>query len=162
MTADTKLRGAPPAHAAAETALNLQRGRPFKKGQSGNPKGKPKGTRNRTTVIAQNLLDGQAEALVRKVVELALEADLTCLRICLERLVPPKKDAPIEIGLPEVRTVADIPKILAAVTAKLGEGGITPSEARTVIDLAEAFRKSLEVADLELRIFALEEQLKSH
>jgi hypothetical protein len=74
--------------------------------------GKPKGTRNRTTVIAQEILDGEAEALVRKVVELALEADLTCLRICLERLVPPKKDAPIEISLPEVRTVADIPRTL--------------------------------------------------
>ncbi len=135
---------------------------PFQKGQSGNPNGKPKGTRNRTTVIAQNLLDGETEALVGKLVRLALEGDPACLRICLERLVPPKKEAPIEIGLPEVGTVADIPKILAAVTAKLGAEGITPSEARTVIDLAEAFRKALEVADLEPRVRALEEELKSH
>jgi hypothetical protein len=78
----------------------------------------------------------------------------------LERLVPPKKVAPIEISLPEVRTVADIPKILAAVSAKLGAGGITPSQARTVIDLAEAFRNALEVADLEPRVLALEQRFK--
>ena len=146
----------------AESALNLQRGRPFQKGQSANPKGKPKGTRKGTTVIAQNLLDGEGEALVRKVVELALEGDLPCLRICLERLVPPEKNAPIEIGLPQICAVVDIPKILAALSAKLDAGGISPSEARTVIDLAEAFRKALEVADLGPRIHALEEKSKSH
>ncbi len=134
---------------------------PFKKGQSGNPDGKAKGTRNRTTVIAQRLFDGEVEALVRKVVELALEGDLTCLRICLERLVPPKKDAPIEIDLPDIAAIADIPKLFAVMTAKLREGGITPSEARAVIDLAEGTRKSLEVAELEQRIGALEEKAQS-
>jgi len=133
---------------------------PFQKGQSGNLKGKPKGTRNRTTIISQNLLEGEAEALVRKVVQLALGGDLTCLRICLERLVPPKKDAPIEIDLPEIGTVADIPKLFSVLTAKLREG-ITPSEARTVMDLAEGVRKSLEVAELEQRLSALEEKVKS-
>jgi hypothetical protein len=62
--------------------LDSQGGR-FQKGRSGNPDGRPKGSRNKTTVIAQALLEGEAEALVRKVVQLALEGDLTCLRICL-------------------------------------------------------------------------------
>ena len=47
---------------AAKTA-GKQRGRPFKKGKSGNPKGRPEGSRNNATILAQNLLDGQAEAL---------------------------------------------------------------------------------------------------
>ena len=143
-----------------ESSLNLQGGR-FQKGQSGNPKGKPKGTRNRTTIIAQTLLEGQAEALVKKVVRLALDGDLTCLRICLERLVAPKRDAPMDIDLPDICVAADIPKLFAALTAKLREGGITPSEARTLIDLAEAVRRLFEVAELEQRISALEEKAKS-
>ncbi len=142
-----------------ESSLNLQDGR-FQKGQSGNPKGKPKGTRNRATIVALNLLEGEAEALVGKVVQLALAGDLTCLRICLERLVPPKKDAPIEIDLPDISAIADIPKLFAVLTEKLREG-ITPSEARTVMDLAEGVRKSLEVTELEQRISALEEKAKS-
>src|SRR5208337_4155357 len=93
------------------------RNMPFEKGQSGNPNGKLRGTRNRTTVIAQALLDGKAETLVEKVVELALAGDVTCLRICLERLVPQKKDAPIEIDLPEIGAIADLPKLFAALTA---------------------------------------------
>ena len=65
-----------------EFDLDSQGGR-FQKGRSGNPNGRPKGSRNKATVIAQALLEGEAEALVGKVVQLALEGDLTCLRICL-------------------------------------------------------------------------------
>jgi hypothetical protein len=134
---------------------------PFQKGRSGNPAGKPKGALNKTTVIAQALLEGEAEALVRKVVQMALEGDPACLRICLERLVPVKKDAPIRIDIPEIAAIADIPKLLAAITARLREGGITPSETVTLIDLAEAFRKSLEVVELESRLSVLEQNYKS-
>jgi hypothetical protein len=143
-----------------EFSLNLQDGR-FKKGQSGNPKGKPKGTRNRTTLIAQNLLEGQAEALVEKMVRLALDGDLTCLRVCIERLVPPKREELIDMDLPEIGVAADIPKIFSALTARLREGGITPTEARTLIDLVEAARRLFEAAEFEKRIGALEEEVKS-
>ncbi len=143
-----------------ESELYFQRGRPFQKGRSGNPKGRPKGSRNKTTLMAEALINGQAESLVKKVVQLALEGDLTCLRICLERLVPMKKDAPFEIDLPDISTVANLPKLFTVLTAKLREG-ITPSEARTVMDLAQGVLKVLEVAELEQRISALEEKDKS-
>ena len=134
---------------------------PFQKGRSGNPAGKPKGALNKTTLIAQSLLEGEAEALVRKVVQMALEGDPACLRICLERLVPVKKDAPIRIDIPEIASVADIPKLLAAITARLSEGGITPPETVTLIGLADTFRKTLEVVELESRLSVLERNFKS-
>ena len=124
------------------------------------PRADQKGSRNKTTLIAQALLDGEAEALVRKVVQMALEGNMACLRICLERLVPLKKDAPIDFSLPEMGAVADIPKLFASVAATIDKGGITPSEARTLIDMADVFRKLLEVAELEPRIKALEEKAR--
>jgi hypothetical protein len=136
------------------------RGRPFQKGHSGNPNGRPKGSRNKTTIIAQALLDGEAEALVRKVVQMALEGNPACIRICLERLVPLKRDAPIDFSLPEMGAVADIPKLFASVAATLDQGGITPSEVSTLTHMTDVFRKLLEVAELDPRITALEEKAR--
>ncbi len=68
------------------------RGRPFEKGQSGNLAGRPRGSRNRATQAMQQLLDGEARALTRKAVELALGGDTTALRMCLDRLLAPRRD----------------------------------------------------------------------
>jgi hypothetical protein len=130
----------------------------FQKGHSGNPAGKLKGTPNKTTALAQQLIDSEAETLVRKLIELAKAGDLTCLRICLERLVPPKKSPPMEIALPQVNAVADIPKLFAALSTKVGEGAITTSEVGVLIDLAESTRRSLEAVEFEQRISALEQK----
>jgi len=133
---------------------------PFQKGKSGNPKGRPKGALNKTTVLAQKLLDGEAPALVRKAIQQALDGNSTCLRICLERLLPMRKVAPVKVDLPDVAAVADIPKLFAAIIAFLRQGA-TPPEAATLIDLAEALRKMLEVVEIETRISALEESSQS-
>src|SRR5918997_104236 len=73
------------------------RGRPF---QAGNP-GRPKGARNKATLAAEALLDGEAEALTRKAVEMALSGDATAMRLCLERIAPPRKDRPVSFAMPE-------------------------------------------------------------
>jgi len=71
----------------AESTLQIQPargpGRPFEKGQSGNPAGKPPGCRNHASRAAELLLDGEAEALTRKAVALALDGDPTAMRLCL-------------------------------------------------------------------------------
>jgi len=69
------------------------RGRPFVKGQSGNPRGRPVGRRNNKTLAAAVLLEGESEALTRKAVELALAGDPTALRLCIERILPPAANA---------------------------------------------------------------------
>jgi hypothetical protein len=61
------------------------RGRPFEKGRSGNPAGRPPGTGKRATQAMQLLLDGEAQALTRKAVELALDGNTIALRMCLDR-----------------------------------------------------------------------------
>ncbi len=74
----------------AEITGQKQSGR-FVKGQSGNPNGRPKGARGKATMIAEALLDGDAEKLMRKAIELALAGSEPCLRLCLERILPPKR-----------------------------------------------------------------------
>jgi hypothetical protein len=78
------------------------RGRPFSPGVSGNPKGRPKGSRNKTTLIAEALRSGEAEALTRKIVERAMHGDAVALRICLDRLLPRRRDRCVEFELPEL------------------------------------------------------------
>jgi len=130
----------------------------FKPGKSGNPGGKPKGALNQTTRSAQELLDGEAQALTRKVVELARGGNVVALRLCLERLIPPRKDRPINLKLPKVGGVGDIPEALGAVLKAVADGGITPQEGQAVAGMIEAYRKGVELADIDARLTALEEK----
>jgi hypothetical protein len=64
------------------------RGRPFAPGKSGNPNDRPKGARNKATIAAESLLDGEVETLTRKLIERAKEGDVGALRFCLDRICP--------------------------------------------------------------------------
>ena len=66
----------------------------FKKGQSGNPSGKPPGTRNKTTMLAEKLMQDDARDIVRVVLEAAKGGDMTAARLILERIFPVRKGRP--------------------------------------------------------------------
>src|ERR1700721_3212046 len=85
-----------------------QGGRQFQPGQSGNPSGRPKGSRNAATLALESLLDGQAVALTRKAVELALAGDIAALRLCLDRILPPRKDRPVSFEMPQINNAEDV------------------------------------------------------
>jgi hypothetical protein len=121
----------------------------------GNP-GKPRGARHRATQAALALLEGEAEALTRKAVETALAGDTAALRLCLERIAPPRKDAPITFTLPAMATAADAAKAAGAVLSSVADGDMTPLEGVQVMGLIESFRKALETCELEARVAALE------
>ncbi len=144
-----------------ETTALQQRGKPFQKGQSGNPAGRPVGARHKTTLAIQSLLDGEGEALTRRAIELALAGDMVALRLCLERLAPPRKDAPVALDLPPVATAADIVAAQSAILAAVASGEITPSEGAALAALTDGLRKTIETNDLEQRLTALEANLQS-
>src|SRR3978361_2395275 len=91
----------------------------FQPGQSGNPTGKAKGTRNRTTQAVEAILDGEAEGLARKAIEMALDGDGPALRLCLDRLCPPRKDRVVQFDMPVIEKIADVP----IATPKLMQAG---------------------------------------
>jgi len=130
----------------------------FTTGQSGNPQGRPKGALNKATLATQALLDGEAEVLTRKAVELAKEGHPVALRLCLERLLPPRKDRPINFSLPRITGAAELPKALGAILEAVARGEITPGEGQALTAMVEAFRKGLETTDLEARVTALEKE----
>lgn len=111
---------------------------------------------NRVTMAIQEILDGEAEALTRKAVELAKAGNLVALRLCLERLSPPRKDRPVSIRLPAMKTTADIVKVSAAIIREVAGGRLTPGEGEALARIVEMHRRTLEQEVIEKRIAALE------
>jgi hypothetical protein len=141
----------------SENAGQNQAGR-FRKGVSGNPRGKPRGARNRATVLAEALLDGEAEALTRKAIEKALEGDGIALRLCLERILPARKERPIFFSMPAIASAGDAAKAMGALLAAVAAGNVTPSEAGEVSKIVEIYFEALQVSEFEQRLKALEER----
>ncbi|MVT52525.1 hypothetical protein GPL17_18760 [Bradyrhizobium yuanmingense] len=133
-----------------------QRGRPFNKGQSGNPKGRPRGSRNATTLAIEILLDGQAQALTQKAIDLALTGDMSALRLCLDRIMPVRKDRPVTFELPTIKSAQDAAKVSSAVLAAVASGDLTPADAGEISKLIDTWVKAFETAELAERLERLE------
>ena len=118
----------------------------------GNP-GRPIGARNKATLAALALLEGEAEALTRKAIELALSGDSVALKLVLDRLLP--KGRAIQLDLP-LRTLADLDQAADTVRRALAEGTITLDEVGALTNLLEARRRVIETTELERRLAALE------
>ena len=121
----------------------------------GNP-GRKRGARHKATVAAQALLDGEAEQITRVAVNAALAGDATALRLCLERIAPPRKDAPVNFDLPRMETTSDAARAAGAILSACGAGELTPLEAASVMQLVETFRRTMETTEIEARLVALE------
>jgi hypothetical protein len=134
------------------------RGRPFALGNSG----KPKGARHKTTLAVESLLDGEAEKLTRKAIKLALAGDTTALKLCLERIAPLRRGRPVAIALPDVKSPGGVTDALAVVVAAMGDGAITTEEASAICAVIENQRRAIETEQLEARLLAIEEGLKSN
>lgn len=118
--------------------------------------GRTPGSRHKVTRAIEALLEGQHEALTQKAVEKALEGDMTAMRLCLDRLAPPRKDAPVSFALPAIRTAADTVAASSALLDAVAAGEVTPDEAGRVMALLSAHKALVETGDLESRIEALE------
>ena len=105
-----------------------------------------------------DLLEGQAEALTRKAVQMALAGDGVALRLCLDRIAPPRKDAPVQFALPRMSTARDAAQAAGAVLGAVAVGELTPAEGAVVMGLVNAYRRTLETSELEARLAALEGQ----
>ncbi|GAC1550121.1 MAG: hypothetical protein NVS2B5_05780 [Beijerinckiaceae bacterium] len=143
-----------------ENTAGKQRGKPFKQGQSGNPAGKPVGARHKATLAAEALLDGEAETITRKAIEMAKGGDMTAMRLCLERIVSPRRDRPVSFILPKLDAPADVVAGAAAIAQAVSEGEITPAEAADLSKVVASVGHAIELTEIEGRLRKLEERVE--
>ena len=139
---------APPGEVPAAPAARDPEGR-WRKGVSGNPAGRPKGSRNQATRMAEALLNAASAMLTNKAIELALEGDGVALRFCLARILAPRRFAPIDLELPPLDTQKDLSLALAAIGQAAAEGDITSEQALHLAQLIDAARRAIEARDAE-------------
>ena len=118
--------------------------------------GRPKGARNKATQAVLALLEGEAQALTRKAVEMALAGDSVALRLCLDRIAPPRKDNPVQFQMPHMTCARDAAEAAGAVLQAVAAGDLTPIEAMQIMGLVDSYRRTFEVTELEARVAALE------
>jgi len=122
--------------------------------------GRPVGSKNGVTVAAENIIQGEGEALSRKLIEMALAGNVACLKTAIERIVPVCKSKPITLpGLPRIESVADASELTAYIIEAIADGTVSPVEGEIISRSCERHIKALEVRDLEHRLSALENRL---
>jgi hypothetical protein len=117
---------------------------------------RPQGSRNKATIALQEMLDGHGESITRKCALLALQGDPTALRLCMERLIAPRRDSPVKFNLPAVNTAAEVGQAIGTVLHDVAGGQLTPAEGQMVSAILEDRRKAIETEDHDDRIRALE------
>jgi hypothetical protein len=133
-----------------------RRRRLFQPGQSGNPAGRRRGSRNKATLAATTLLDGEALGLTRRAVEAALAGDMLAMKLCLERVLPRCHERPVTFSLPLLAAVGNgeidepspqnVSRAMNAVTRALACSEITPGEAATIAAVCEPFVRTAGIA----------------
>lgn len=147
--------------AKSDTSKNeaKTRGKPFQPGNPGGP-GRPEGSRNRATLMLDKLAGDDAEAVLRKQLELAKAGDQRAAEIVLSRVWPARKSRPVSFALPAISTAADVVTALGTVAGAMANGELTPDEAQAVSAVLEGKRRAIETVELESRITALEQGRK--
>jgi hypothetical protein len=144
------------ADVTAENSARKQRGKPFPKGHSGNPQGKPRGARNRVLAALDQIGDEAAKDVLQAAVTAARGGDLRAAELILARVWPARKDRPVMLDLPAMRTAGDLAAALGAVAGAVASGTIAPAEGQAVAAVLESQRRAIETVELERRIAALE------
>jgi hypothetical protein len=132
------------------------RGRPF---TAGNP-GRPRGARNKVTVLAEKLMTDSAESIVKAAISAAQAGDIGACKLILDRIAPIAKDR-VTFPMAKVATAADASRAMTDVIAAVSTGAISPAEGEAVSRIISAFVAALEISDFEQRLSRLELRVAS-
>ena len=133
-----------------------QQGTRFKKGVSGNPNGRPIGARNKASLLAEKLLSENIEDICTSVVESAISGNMQAAKIILDRLLPTRKDSPVNLKLPTIKSSKDIIDAISTVTKAVSKGVISPMEGEAIAKILNFNAAALEMHDFDNRLAQLE------
>jgi Family of unknown function (DUF5681) len=135
----------------------MARGRPF---QAGNTfgRGRPRGSRNKTTALAQQLLESHAEPVVRKALMMAIQGDTTAMRLCMDRILPVRRDLPVKLGDLPTATAAEVSRATQKVVQRVATGKLPIAQGLAVSEMLEKRRRAVETESLDERVRTLEGQ----
>jgi len=136
--------------------MSKPRGRPFQPGNKFG-RGRPKGRQNNATLEAQQLLADNAKALTTKCILQAMQGDKAAMRLCMERLVAPRREGSLSFPRMRIKTVADVDRALEQVLKLIAAGQITAVEGESLAQILEHRRVAIEAVEFEQRLRKLEE-----
>lgn len=131
----------------------------FQKGKSGNPNGRPKGSRNQATLLALAAMEGELTDIVKRIVESAKGGDMAAARLVVDKLIPAAKDRPISLSLPALTDAAGCRTAQASVVQAVAGGELLPGEGEQLSAMIEHQRKAIETEEVLARLTAIEERL---
>ena len=108
-----------------------------------NPKGRPKGSRNKMTLLAAQMMTDRGPMIVEKVMGMALDGDVHCLKMCMDRILPVQKAVDSSKAKQESQIIINVgssEEIMAKIERTPPEKLVNPktkSEAEVIIDVAE-------------------------
>jgi Family of unknown function (DUF5681) len=124
----------------------------FEKGQSGNPAGRPPGSRNKATILAESMFQGEAEAIIRLAIDKAKQGDMTAIRLCLERVFPRLRDRATLFDLPPINGAPEALAAMTTIVAGVRGGDLTAAEGSDLSKLVDHYLRALEAKDFEHRL----------
>ncbi len=135
----------------------------------GNPGG-PGGARKRSFVMREAaetaITPEHVQALMRRALRLGLEGDLGAMRLVLDRVCGRPADVstaaePLDFALPSMKTAKECNAALEQVAAGLCDGRMNLDAARILVELITARIKGIETLEVEQRLLAIEQSLKT-
>lgn len=123
----------------------------WKKGQSGNPGGRPRRER-----IVWEMLNHMTPAVLQRSFEDAMGASTADRKLILDRGAPVPKGGTTPIDLGPVGTLADCQAAVQRIADAVGSGELAPGDAPPLLLLVETARKTIENLDFEQRLAAIE------